>query len=84
MKRLEGRGALDLSSLKTVIFDEADVFFDNLKEEERLAKLNAVLKKASPLLQYIFISATYSEEVSEKISNLVPDANQIKLKTENL
>ncbi len=83
-KRLEGRSPLDLSSLALVVFDEADIFFDNQKEEDKLAKLNSILKKANPKLQYIFISATYSEEVSEKISKLVPDANQIKLKTEAL
>jgi len=36
------------------------------------------------VVQYVFFSATYDEEVSEAISNIVQDACQIVMKTEEL
>ena len=79
LKCQEGRGTMDLSQIKAVIYDEADVFFENNKDDAKMDKIKKTLEKAAAShkskLQWIFISATYKDEVAEKIEKLVPEAN---------
>lgn len=69
-------------ALKMFIVDEADVFFESQKDEKQMAELSSFFNKLKNKPQYILISATYSVEVSEKISSFVKEANQITMKKE--
>ena len=75
LKKFEGRSTLDISQLKTIVFDEADVFFETNKDDEKLGSLIGKLKKVNPNVQIVFISATYSDLVAERIEKIVPDAS---------
>ena len=56
----------------------------DVRREEELMRFDAVAKKLKNPVQYIFFSATYEPAISEKISTIVTDANQIVLKVEQL
>ncbi|TNV78952.1 hypothetical protein FGO68_gene461 [Halteria grandinella] len=85
LQHLQGRGAVDLSELRVFVLDEADDFYMDAKKEEEINTfhgfINTKLKRA---VQYIFFSATFDTAISEKISAIVSDANQINLKQEQL
>lgn len=83
---LKGRKpTFDLSEVKCVVIDEADIFF---KETRNLQALTEVVTKhfsrLSQKIQYILFSATYSEDVKKDISSFIAHAQQIVLKKENL
>ena len=83
---LKGRKpTFDLSEVKCVVIDEADIFF---KETRNLQALTEVVtkhfSKLNQKIQYILFSATYSEEVKKDISSFIAHAQQIVLKKENL
>eukprot|EP00347_Sterkiella_histriomuscorum_P014676 403359974 len=81
---LTGRAKIDLSELKLVVVDEADSFFDQQKSEEDVLKIWDELKKLKHRVQKVMISATYNEDVQDKIGNLIEEANQISLRVEQL
>ncbi|CDW75207.1 dead box protein 80 [Stylonychia lemnae] len=72
-----GRNKVDLSALKVVVVDEADSFFDQVKSEAELNGILDAIKKLDHQVQFIMISATYNEQVQDKIANLIEEANQI-------
>ena len=80
----QGKQKLDLSGLRVVVIDEADFFFEDENNNKSLMQLHAYLQKLELKYQYVLFSATYPEEVSEKISEIVKEANQISLKVEQL
>ena len=41
---MEGRSKVDLSSLKAVVVDEADVFFSDTRNKDELLKFHKVIK----------------------------------------
>ena len=78
------RDKLDLSELRVVVLDEADEYFKDEAKEKDTMDLAAVFKKLTKPIQYVLFSATYSEPISLKISEIVSEANQINLKKEKL
>lgn len=64
---LTGRKPLDLSSLKCIVIDEADVFF---LDDKNFASLSKIAKnphiKDNPAMQWILFSATYPQEDYQK------------------
>ena len=84
---LEGRKALDLSKIKCVVIDEADVFFTDDKNFDYIKRLHQYkhVKEVQP--QWILFSATYpaqdNEAIQEKMSEIIAQANQIKLSPES-
>jgi superfamily II DNA/RNA helicase len=64
------------------VVDEADFFFSDTKNHKELMALHGQLHAMKLKIQYILFSATYPEEVSESISNILEEANQISLKKE--
>lgn len=49
-----------------------------------MTKVCDEIKKLNHKVQMVMISATYNEEVQDKIGNLIEEANQISLKVEQL
>ena len=83
---LKGRKpTFDLSEVRCVVIDEADIFF---KETRNLQALTEVItkhfSKLSQKLQYILFSATYSDEIKKDISTFIAHAQQISIKKEHL
>ena len=80
---LEGRKALDLSKIKCIIIDEADVFFTDDRNYEVIKKLHQYKHVKDTQPQWILFSATYpsneNEEIQKKIGSIIEEANQIKL-----
>lgn len=88
IKFFDGRVKPDISALKCVVVDEADHFFSDKQNKADFAKLHKILKDRvmgkEPLTQYILFSATYPEEIFKDISEFIEEAQQIRLKNENL
>jgi len=81
----EGRGAVDLTELRVFVLDEADDFYMDTRKEKEIYKFHGFINtKLKRQVQYIFFSATFDTAISEKISAIVSDANQINLKQEQL
>ena len=85
---LSGRKPLDLSGIKCVVVDEADIFFrdDNFKYLWKVKDYKHV-KEVQP--QWLLFSATYPDENDQKgaemMSKIVNEnAKQIKLSASNL
>jgi superfamily II DNA/RNA helicase len=81
---IKGRSPINLSSMKVFVLDEADNFFMEKQREEEIMSIHQAFQKQKLQVQYLFFSATYNEDVSERISNLVDEASQINLKQEQL
>lgn len=89
---LSGRKPIDLTGLKCLVLDEADVFFLDDKNHDSIKKIsNNKHIKANENLQWILFSATFTTEdasryeiVQERQSTLVPKASQIKIQAEKL
>lgn len=64
---LEGRKTLDLTKLKCVVIDEADVFFTDDKNFDYIKRLHSYkhVKEVQP--QWILFSATYPAGENDKI-----------------
>jgi ATP-dependent RNA helicase DDX19/DBP5 len=76
---------VDLSELRVFVLDEADDFYMDSKKEQEINTFHAFINtKLKRTVQYIFFSATFDTAISEKISAIVSDANQINLKQEQL
>lgn len=84
---LDGRKGLDLTKLKCIVVDEADVFFTDDRNFEVLRKLHQYKHVKDVKPQWIFFSATYpsneNEAIQKKMSEIVTQANQIKLTPES-
>ena len=69
LKKRGNKGKLDLSQLKCFVVDETDVFFG---EQRNLVQLKGIysnfISKLPQKVQYIFFSATYTDEVKAAIS----------------
>lgn len=74
---LKGRNKIDISELRCFILDEADDFFMDEKRQQELETFHAAAQKTGKHVQYILFSATYDPHISDKISELVKEANQI-------
>ena len=83
-KSVIARDKLDLSELRVVVLDEADVYFKDEDIERDTMNLVAIFKKLTQPIQYVLFSATYNEVISIKISEIISEANQINLKKEKL
>ena len=83
-KHIIARDKLDLSELRVVVLDEADVYFKDEDIERDTMNLIAIFKKLTQPIQYVLFSATYNEVISLKISEIMSEANQINLKKEKL
>jgi len=78
---LEGRRMLDLSNVKLFVLDEADVMLD--KQGMGLQSLR--VRNACPEdAQLVLFSATFSESVIEFAHKIIPNANEITLKRDEL
>jgi len=67
--------SLDLSSLRCFVVDEADVFFNEVRNYEYLKEVvSKHVSQIEPRVQYILFSATYPEEIKEKIGELTKEA----------
>ena len=63
-----------------LIIDEADNFFmDNTREEE-IISLNRYLKSQIQRFQYVLVCLAKDEPISDKIDNLISEANHINLR----
>lgn len=82
---LSGRSPIDLSSLKCIVIDEADVFFlddKNFAFLEHVANHKPIKERpANNKVQWILFSATYPEgseeiyeKVQERISKIIKEA----------
>ena len=75
---IDGRKPIDLSALKMVIIDDADVLFEKIDEFRKLEKLNnTIFSKIKTKIQWILFSATYPEEITNRIDKIVKDASTI-------
>lgn len=89
---LSGRKQVDLSGLKCLVIDEADVFFLDEKNHQSLLKIaESKHIKEKKDLQWVLFSATYPvddaaiyEKVQERVSKIITMAQQIKVKNEKL
>ena len=89
---VSGRRQMDLSQLKCMIIDEADVFFLDDKNFELLLKVaNSKYLRENDAVQWILFSATYPpednhkyERVQERMASIVQKAQQIKIRPEKL
>ena len=78
------RGKIDLSALRVFVLDEADNFFMDQNREVEIMALHEIIQQLKTDVQYVFFSATFNKAITEKLSNLISEANQIHLKTEQL
>lgn len=78
---LQHRGLLKCQRLKVLVFDEADVLFD----KDGLGAQSLRLKKACrPDVQTLLFSATFRQDVMASALRLVPNANVLTLRKEEL
>lgn len=92
---MKQRNGIDLSSLKCIVMDEADVFFTddkNFTMLKNIAKNKAITDRPEDnRVQWLLFSATYPEgaeagyeEVQRRVSEIVEKAQQIKVKSEKM
>jgi superfamily II DNA/RNA helicase len=70
----KARKKVDMSSLKCLVIDEADFFFGDTNNYTEMTQFHNDFIKNLKGVQYILFSATYTEEVKEKISKIVTEA----------
>jgi len=75
---------MDLSAVKMFILDEADNFFMDKTREDEIMLIDGHLKALTQKVQYVFFSATYDKAISEKLSTLISEANQINLRPDQI
>ena len=75
---------LDLSTLRMFVLDEADNFFMDERRENEIMQFHQALQKLSQPVQYVFFSATFDKAITDKLSELITEANQINLKLDQL
>ena len=74
----------DLSALRICVLDEVDLFFLDKLEEDEIMALHEVIQQLKTDVQYVFFSATIDRTITEKLSNMITEANQIYLYQEEL
>ena len=68
----------DFSDLKVIVVDEADIFFGDERNFRDLELLNnKYFSKINSKIQWILFSATYPDEISDRIYKIVKDASSI-------
>ncbi|KAK9446417.1 P-loop containing nucleoside triphosphate hydrolase protein [Limtongia smithiae] len=75
------RRQLRLDKLKVFVLDEADNMIEGQGHGEQCIRVRNALP---PTTQLVLFSATFPEEVSEYARTIIPEANEIRLKTEEL
>ncbi|ANB13143.1 ATP-dependent RNA helicase DBP5 [Sugiyamaella lignohabitans] len=75
------RRQLDLSALKVFVLDEADNMLDLQGLGDQCQRVKKMIK---PNVQLVLFSATFADEVRVYAEKFVPNANEIKLKAEEL
>jgi ATP-dependent RNA helicase DDX19/DBP5 len=84
LREIFAKKPIDLNSLKVFILDEADDFFMDQKREEEINRWHEYVTTQLQNVQIILFSATFDQDIAEKISKIVSNANQISLKQEAL
>lgn len=78
---LEGRRMLDLSAVRLFVLDEADVMLD----KQGMGLQSMRVRNACPEdAQLVLFSATFSESVIDFAHRIIPNANEIALKRDEL
>ena len=75
------RDKIDMSALKVFVIDEADIYFADDTDNEQL-KRHVESLPSKP--QFLLFSATFSDEVLEKIKTFMEEARQIRQKQQDL
>lgn len=75
------RRELDVKSLKVFVLDEADNMLDQQGLGDQCSRIKRTLPKTT---QLVLFSATFPENVRKYAESFVPNANEIKLKQEEL
>lgn len=85
LNHIDGRKQIDMSELRVFVLDEADDFYMDEKKEHEINTFHShIVNSLKRDVQYVFFSATFEPTISEKISAIVTEANQIHLKEEQL
>ena len=69
---------MNLSKLKVLCFDEADYFFKEQSDTDDFIGFTTLVKEQSSNIQYLFFSATYSEDAMSAIKGIV-QSHSIKI-----
>lgn len=65
------------------MIDESDVFFNEERNLDNLKEVNTkYISKLPNKVQFIFFSATYTEDVKAAIAQFSEESNQINLRKE--
>ncbi|KAH6652758.1 P-loop containing nucleoside triphosphate hydrolase protein [Truncatella angustata] len=75
------RRQIDVSQLKVLVIDEADNMLDQQGLGEQCARVKGMLPKT---VQILLFSATFPDKVLRYAAQFAPNANQIKLKVQEL
>ncbi|KAK9371822.1 P-loop containing nucleoside triphosphate hydrolase protein [Lipomyces chichibuensis] len=75
------RRQLKTDKLKVFVLDEADNMIEGQGHGEQCIRIRNTLPE---LTQLVLFSATFPDEVSEYARSIIPDANEIRLRTEEL
>ncbi|KAK1754691.1 P-loop containing nucleoside triphosphate hydrolase protein [Echria macrotheca] len=75
------RRQFDVSQLKLLIIDEADNMLDQQGMGEQCVRVKSMLP---PTIQILLFSATFPEKVMQYAERYAPNANQMKLKQQEL
>lgn len=71
--RISKRKPLNLSSLKMIVYDEADEIFIQPTNQEAIASIILHLKGKDVVPQQVLFSATFNEDVMNSINNFLPE-----------
>ncbi|KAK9479831.1 P-loop containing nucleoside triphosphate hydrolase protein [Lipomyces japonicus] len=75
------RRQLSLANIKVFVLDEADQMIEGQGLGDTCIRIRNALPETS---QLVLFSATFPDEVSEYARSVIPNANEIRLKTEEL
>ncbi|KAK9322312.1 P-loop containing nucleoside triphosphate hydrolase protein [Lipomyces orientalis] len=75
------RRQLKTDKLKVFVLDEADNMIEGQGHGEQCIRIRNTLPEST---QLVLFSATFPDEVSEYAKSIIPDANEIRLRTEEL
>jgi len=81
---VRSRGVLDLSKIKVFVLDEADNMLDEGQMADQSITIKNLITKANREVQIVLFSATFSETVRNFALRFAPNANEIRLKKEEL
>ncbi|CAH7683417.1 P-loop containing nucleoside triphosphate hydrolase protein, partial [Phakopsora pachyrhizi] len=75
---------INATNIKVVVADEADVLVGTGSLGEQCIGVKNAISRANPQVQIVLFSATFPEYVRKYASKFAPNANEIKLKKEEL